>query len=539
MVIVRRFLLALALIAWSLPSLSISQQETPGERLKAEKLPERIEARIIDVTTISLTQRTTFTDNSLPDIPKYLVIYPKERVWNLPGFLSPGKIARRVREDHFVRLISADLLSGAPGGFDSEAIALKEVKDAAGALKIKWLSLSNARTRDRGRYNLLGMSAYGRIKELSSELRYEVKELGWLKSQDKGEVVREDLSRLNLNVSLRRRISEITTSNFRIKLNRTSLSGGWGAVNESTDVGFRVDVDTSYPFLNPIKIGFSGRYISMRSGEVESQMGAFSMYFRDNFERVGPFVLSFGLKPGLYGEPDGSTRFSVNPSLDVVTLLGEITLLKLRTEWGRVALPVGGDIFSRDFTTLNPRLRAERIGEIGCGFELRPENLSLSVEGFYQIRDDMHVPERIEDEVLAWRSVNLNAKIYGLKLDLKAKPAEGVEARAGYVHEFHRVSSAAHIPYRPEDRVEWEISYEAPVGMRLNLRGGFIGRRYVSKNGDEALDAYAAFEPSLSFPIGVGISGLLRGRIYTGKVEVMEGYELPQTTFDFGVKVRF
>ncbi len=540
MVIARRFLLMLVLIGWSLTcSSSFSQEGAAGERLKAENLPERIEARIIDVTRISLTQRSPFTDGSLPDIPKYLVVYPKERLWNLPGFLSPGKITRRIEGDHIVRLISADLLSGTPGGFCSEAIALKEVKDTAGALRIKWLSLSNARTKDRGRYNLLDMSAHGRIKDLSSDLRYNVKELGWLRTGGGEKKVRQDLSYLNLNIALRRRTSKITTSTFRIELDRTTMSGEWGVRNESTDVGFRVDVDTSYPFLNPIKLGFSGRYISTHSGEMESQIGAFSMYFRDNFERVGPFVLSIGLKPYLYGEPDGSTRFSVNPSMDVITLLGGITLLKLKGEWGKVVLPAGSDILRRDFTVLNPKLKAERIGEIACGFELRPENASLSAEGFYQLRDDMHVLSRIKGDVLAWSPINLNARIFGLRLNLKAEPAERVEAQARYTHEFHKVSSAEHIPYRPEDKLEWEISYETSAGMKLNLGGGFIGRRYVSENGDEALDAYAVFDPSLSFPLGMGISGFLRGKFYTGRVQAMEGYELPQTTVDFGVRVRF
>ncbi|HEX28627.1 TPA: TonB-dependent receptor [Candidatus Poribacteria bacterium] len=540
MVIVGRFLLTLALIiGWSLTSsFSFSQEQNTGEKLKAENLPERIEARIIDVTRISLTQRPPFTDSALPDIPKYLVVYPKEKVWNLPGFLSPKKITRRIGGDHIVRLISADLFSGAPGGFSSEAIALKEVKDVAGALRIRWFSLGNTRTKDRGRYNLLDMSAHGRIKELSSDLRYDVKELGWLKVGDKG-VARQDLSHLNLYAGLRRRTSGTTTSTFRIELDRTTMSGEWGIENESTDVGFKVDVDTSYPFLNPIKLGFSGRYISSRLGETESQIGAFNMYFRDNFERVGPFVLSIGLNPYLYGEPDGSTRFSLNPSMDAVTLLGEITLLRLRTEWGRVILPAGNDIFSRDFTALNPELRAERMSEIAWGFELRPENTSFSAEGFYQLRDDMHVLSRIKGDVLAWSPINLNARIFGLRLNLKAEPAEGVEAQARYTHEFHKVSSAEHIPYRPEDRLEWEISYETSAGMKLNLGGGFIGRRYVDRDGDRALDAYAVFDHSLSFPLGMGISGFLRGKFYTGRVQAMEGYELPQTTVDFGVRVRF
>ncbi|RKY05179.1 hypothetical protein DRP77_01730 [Candidatus Poribacteria bacterium] len=516
-------------------------QERKGERLRAEELPRRIEARIIDVTTVSLVQRRPFADPSLPPIPVYLIDRPKEKPWNLPPALLPGMVVRPERRALTRQGMILSVSPGTPGFLKADLLAFGGVEGVRGALRVKLESMGDRMTAGRGRRSFMGVGlslGYDRKpSSLRAGLGYELKNLGWLPAEPEEGIKRQDLSLWRIEAEWNRETSKEGDISIGIDLSGFQMEGDWGVSNSLTEMRLDLDANVVYPFLNPISLGFSGGYISCSRGEESEGIGFLTAYLRDNFERVGPIVLGFGAELIGYGE-----RIYLAPELSACTTAGGSILLELALR-RKVGLPATGErLFEEEFVAVNPSPPIERFWEAKGGIGFRPErSTELKVTGFFRRYGELPVPVELEGEpVKTWQYEGMKAKVAGISIELAFRPGRGTSISFSYRREFHMPEEGDHIPYRPQTVLRWEGRYEPPGGgMVLTVEGGIVGARYADAEGEGSLSGYGFLAPEVSVRLAEGLSAFMRAEFYTVQPEIMEGYKAARTRLGVGVRGRF
>ena len=135
-----------------------------------------------------------------------------------------------------------------------------------GFLHLNRQQLGNARTKERGDYNLDGIRGgfshqYQELSEISFDLGLNLKSLEWLSltsGESNGEIPnpQKDLMLVRSDLNWQQQISETTWST--LNLDTALLRVDHDASNlrdEAADLRFNYDMALSWPFLNPIHAG--------------------------------------------------------------------------------------------------------------------------------------------------------------------------------------------------------------------------------------------------------------------------------------------
>ena len=598
----RRIFLVLCFTFYVLLSLSqvyAQTQESSDTQLESD-LPDEVIAEIIDTTRIVLEPRSRFSDPLTPQLIHAIALYPKERLWNLPPTTTPQKAVKPTAPPPKNYKVHLSAYPSLPESLIYQVLFAGRANQTHGFLHLNRQQLGNARTKERGDYNLDGIRGglshqYKELSEISLDLGLNLKTLEWLPATEGNPNSQKDLSLFRSDLNWQQQISETTSSTLNLDTTLLRIDhDGSEPRDEVADLRLNFDMALSWPFLNPIHAGGNVEYFS--AGDAEEIIAR--LYARDEFSPFGPFVLSIGLEGVSFREHDETGEDRADPQLDMADTtqqpdaetsedktdaqlnmtdtseqpdieIGEDELnlplypsLALTTHLDKhwlirlegirtIARPQLATLyFDTDYINLNPFLRPENAWNAQITLKHhRGAKFEVDLSGFARQIDDLVVfiplKEHLEKidvqpaEELAWTPTNIDASIYGGQLLISARIVDRLDLRFRYTHEVSMPTIGEQIPYRAADRIDLDVVYHLPSELDFALKAELQGPRYVDMMTDETLEGYLLLKPKLSKTIGGYINAFVGGAFALGEYRLLEMYGLSQSNFDFGIELKF
>lgn len=587
-----RILSVFCIIFLIVPLFSNLDAETVDKKKEPEELesdlPEVIKARVIDITHIQLNPRARFEDTVEPLIGQSLGIYPKERLWNLPDILTPSKVDLKKSAESDNYLISLEARPRLPGSFLYNVLFAGDIQPIRGLINIDSQHLGDKFTKNRGEYNLnrfhtsVGYSS-GDLEQsagipgkqgtevsatsatvsatsatetgtgdldLDADIQYETKELGWLREEtEENETVRKELTLLKCDFDWSQSLTDETQMTLDLNGDLFRISEkNESNYDEGVNLGLNLDISTYWPFINPINFGGGIEYFSADSDSPpkkgKTELPAYTVYARNHYAALGPFVLDFRGELITFSEPDdegeNETKLFFNPDLTITSKLSEKLVLQSRLNRSIERKSLSEHYFYQDYVALNPFLRMPKSwnGLISLKYQsivAQASRLNIKLSGFAKQVDDLVVLyPSAQSRSKFWYPDNIDAFLYGgeLSFDLST---DRFEFSAKYIHEIQEPDTVTHIPYRPAEQLEFDLAYRAQYGIGIEFGGEFYGPRFVDIEEDEKLDSYFIGRTKLSKELGE--YGIIFIGVQFGESEPLRGYEFSETFVDFGFKL--
>ena len=351
-----------------------AQTLEPSEEQLESDLPDEVIAEIIDTTRIVLEPRSRFSDPLVPQLIHAIALYPKERLWNLPPATTPQKTVKPTTPPPKNYRFHLTAYPSLPESLIYQVLFAGRTKQTHGFLHLNRQQLGNARTKERGDYNLDGIRGgfshqYQELSEISLDLGLNLKALEWLPLTS-GEIDGEtsnpqkDLMLFRSDLNWQQQISETSWSTLNLD---TVLLGvdhdGSNLRDQAADLRFNFDMALSWPFLNPIHVGGNVEYFSATDNRFDRDTWGtiVRLYARDEFSPFGPFVCSIGVEGVSFRENDDAGENKVAPQLDV-----ENATEQTNTETGEDTADL-----QLDMADLTPQTEAE-TGADRASLQLNP-----------------------------------------------------------------------------------------------------------------------------------------------------------------------
>ena len=287
----------------SLSPVYAQTQESSEEQLESD-LPDEVIAEIIDTTRIVLEPRSRFNDPLTPELIHAIALYPKERLWNLPPTATPQKAVKPTTPPPKNYRLHLTAYPSLPESLFYQMLFAGRTEGTHGFVHLNRQQLGNARTKERGNYNLDGVRGrlshrYQELSEISFDLGLNLKALEWLPATENPPNPQKDLLLFRSDLNWQQQISETTWST--LNLDTALLRVDHDASNqrdEATDLRFNFDMAISWPFLNPIHAGGHVEYFSATDKRFnrDTWETIVRLYARDEFSPFGPFVCSIGVE---------------------------------------------------------------------------------------------------------------------------------------------------------------------------------------------------------------------------------------------------
>lgn len=319
----RRILPVLCFTFYILLSLSqqiyAQTQESSDTQLESD-LPDEVIAEIIDTTRIVLEPRSRFSDPLMPQLIHAIALYPKERLWNLSPTTTPQKAVKPTAPPPKNYKVHLNAYPSLPESLVYQVLFAGRTKGAHGFLHLNRQQLGNARTKERGDYNLDGIRGglshqYQQLSEISLDLGLNLKALEWLPPTSR-EIDKEvpnpqkDLRLFRTDLNWQQQISATTWSTFDLDtaLLRVDHNGS-NLRDEAADLRLNFDMALSWPFLNPIHAGGNVEYFSATADRFgrDTWGTIVRLYARDEFSPFGPFVCGIGVEGVSIRNSDGAS----------------------------------------------------------------------------------------------------------------------------------------------------------------------------------------------------------------------------------------
>ncbi len=452
----RKALHVLCFTLYVLLSLSQVYAQTlePSEEQLESDLPDEVIAEIIDTTRIVLEPRSRFGDPLVPQLIHAIALYPKERLWNLPPATTPQKAVKPTAPPPKNYRVHLTAYPSLPESLIYNVLFAGRTKQTHGFIHLNRQQLGNARTKERGDYNLDGIRGgfshqYQELSDISLDLGLNLKALEWLPLTS-GEIDREtsnpqkNLMFFRSDLNWQQQISETSWSTLNLD---TGLLGvdhdGSNLRDEAADLRLNFDMALSWPFLNPIHVGGNVEYFSATDnrGNRDNWGTIVRLYARDEFSPFGPFVFSMGVEgvslrnsdgagdedkadsplngtdapqqtdaETSEGEADlqlnmadtpqqtetetgaGRASLQLNPSLALTTYLDKHWLIQLEGSRTVVRHRLSTLYFDTDYINLNPLLLPEKTWNAQITLKHhRGEKFEVDLSGFVRQIDDLVV----------------------------------------------------------------------------------------------------------------------------------------------------
>ena len=529
-----------------------TEQPTEEERLSAD-LPEVIRAEIIDTTRVFLSPRARFNDPSEPQLISAASLYAKERFWNLPPILTPQRIATPQVPTPKSYALQLTAYPSLPEGLFYDVLLAGEVNQTRGYLALGREQLGDERTKGRNDYNVDRFRGgfnrqYQELSEFGASAGLRLKSLEWLSTTPQADTVGKDLLLLDAALDWKQQVSETTWSTLHVDVEQLRFDhADADEQDNSTNAHLNLDLAASWPFLNPIHVGGDFEYLTAENAQSRQDFWStfLRFYVRDAFTPLGPFVVGLNGEVVSFRErsetDEDQTRVLLNPGLTLTTKLGPSWRLQLLGNRTVSSQPLSTLYFDTDYISLNPFLRPEKRWE---GQALvkhhRGTNVEVNMSMFARQHKDLFAFARLDDvNTVTWMPVNIDATIIGGQLEVFVRLSNRIDLWLRYVHEEHNPDVGEQIPYRPADTAEVDLMLHTPGDFHVSLRGAFMGKRYIDANAPDTLDSYFRFRPKISKTVQRYVDVFIGGAFTLGDYQLLDGYELSQGNFDFGLDVKF
>ena len=561
----------LSCIILSNAEISAQTPDSTEDKLKSE-LPERVLVMIIDTTMIQLVQRERFTDSVSPGMGRYLGIYAKERPWNLPDILTPPRFVP-AKESGLLKdsLVLLTVYPSYPQALFYQGFLSGRFEDMDGLLYFNRQNLFDNRTENRGKYNIDNFRGswgyhYQDLTDLEVDIRYDAKNLGWLKapvineSEEDTNILRKDIALFNANFDWRQQIAESSQSTVNVDITAFRMdSQENNETDTGMDAGLNLGIATYWPFGNPIDFGGGVEYFIATDkypddmAEEQFWSPIFRLYFREKFLNFGIFNVraDVGAAGFRERETDGGYRTYLQPnsSITITTKPSDNLVFQLDGSSTVNRKKYTDLYFYDDYVTLNPFLKFEKTWFAGATLKLNSKKVNIEATGFAQMVNDLvflNKTEYVKDMPidvlgeLSWTPDNLDAHIFGGQFKLDLLLAQGMNASMRFTHEFQQPKEdGQYIPYRPQDKLSLSLSYFSPSGFGFNIAGEANGPRFYDLSFDDTLPLYFFWKFKLSKIFSQYIMAFIGGQFSSGNYELLKGYELPKQAVDFGVSLKF
>lgn len=536
------------------------------EELESD-LPEVIKAKVVDITHIELNPRERFQDTVEPKIGQARGIYPKERLWNLPNIFTPSKVNLKeiVETDNY--LISLEARPRLPSSLLYNVLFAGDIQPVRGLINIDSQNLGDDFTEGRGEYNWnsfrvsLGYSPKLFDLDIDGDVKYETKELGWLKyenSEIPNESIRKKLTLFKSDFDWSQQVTDETEIKLDLNGDFVEVSEDrWSGYDKGVNLNLSFDVNTYWPFINPFSFGGSVEYSSTDSESPprigKAELPTYRVYARNHYTALGPFVLDLSGEFVNLNEPnedsETETKLFFNPGLILTTKLSERTVLQNSINRSVEKETLSELYFHQDYIAFNPFLRTPKSWNalISLKYQTVLENIEFKISGFGKKVDDYIVlryhslsftpegfgtitkirpiwyPDNIEDVLLYGGefSFGLNTD----KLDIWAK----------YKHEIQESDEVEQVPYRPNDYFEFSLAYSAEYGINIELGGEFGSTRFTDVEQDEKLESYFIGKTKIGKTLGK--YAIIFLEMQFGEYEPIRDYKFSDYLVDFGVKL--
>jgi len=550
----------LSCIILSNSEVSAQAPDSTEDKLKSE-LPERVLVTIIDTTMIQLVQRERFNDSIKPGMGEYLGIYAKERPWNLPDILTPPRFVAS-RKSGLLKdsLVLLTVYPSFPQALFYQGFLSGRFEDMDGLIYFNRQNLFDSRTEKRGKYNVDNFRGvwgyhYRDLTDLKVDVRYDAKNLGWLRFPKEGGLLRKDVALFNASCDWQQRFSSgaQSTLNFDITGFRMDSQDS-NEVDSGMNVGLNLGITGYWPLWNPMDFGAgveysiaTDKYPDSLKEEEQFWSPVFRLYLREKFINLG--VFNFRADVGAIGfrerETDDGTRTYVQPnsSITITTKLSDNLIFQLDGSRAINRKKYDELYFYQDYTTLNPFLKLEKMWCANAALKLHSKGINIEAIGFAQMVDDLiFLNETKNVNELSWTPDNLDVEVYifggQVKFDLFL--SKGMSASIQFIHEFQKLKEELqHIPYRPQDVLSLNLSYSSPGGFGFSLTGKANGPRFYNLDSDDTLPPYFLWKLRLSKTFSQYITAFISGEFSSGRYELLKDYELPRQTVDLGVSLKF
>jgi len=433
-------------------------------------------------------------------------------------------------------------------------------EDMDGLIYFNRQNLFDSRTEKRGKYNVDNFRGvwgyhYRDLTDLKVDVRYDAKNLGWLRFPKEGGLLRKDVALFNASCDWQQRFSSgaQSTLNFDITGFRMDSQDS-NEVDSGMNVGLNLGITGYWPLWNPMDFGAgveysiaTDKYPDSLKEEEQFWSPVFRLYLREKFINLG--VFNFRADVGAIGfrerETDDGTRTYVQPnsSITITTKLSDNLIFQLDGSRAINRKKYDELYFYQDYTTLNPFLKLEKMWCANAALKLHSKGINIEAIGFAQMVDDLiFLNETKNVNELSWTPDNLDVEVYifggQVKFDLFL--SKGMSASIQFIHEFQKLKEELqHIPYRPQDVLSLNLSYSSPGGFGFSLTGKANGPRFYNLDSDDTLPPYFLWKLRLSKTFSQYITAFISGEFSSGRYELLKDYELPRQTVDLGVSLKF
>ncbi len=253
-----------------------------------------------------------------------------------------------------------------------------------------------------------------------------------------------------------------------------------------------------------------------------------------------PFILVLG------GRLDEHDRWGSRGSFSTAVLFNVSADLKLRASVGTgfkgptlIELSSGTWSMGPYLVHSNPDLKPEYSTGYQFGAEyVFARGLTARLSLF---RNDIEnlISNRFVGRDMYWENVN-RAMTRGMELDLSARVSAAVSARLGWtVLDTEDKLTGLELTYRAGHKLALAVDWDfRPLGLRLNVEGEYIGRRFADAANTARLGGYALLNCSADKDLGKALRLFARVDNILGRTDIADEYDIHGVRFLCGLKAR-
>lgn len=306
------------------------------------------------------------------------------------------------------------------------------------------------------------------------------------------------------------RFSNMKIASYWSQYNRSLVSHNDTSISKELTLRAEFQYDRQMFYNNLVTIGGDYSYNKSRSDIIDGSEDIKSLFVQDQIGWLNIFSAILGLR--MDAHTDWGTQY--NPNLNLMYKSPDILKLRVSIARGFKAPTLsqlymfwyhtfGGGFWIKGNSNLNP----ERSIGYQISAELKPFipiwcNISLF---WNDVRDMITIEQTGTYEGKALFSYINAEKINtrGIEFELRTNPLKYITSSFGYTYTIAKdMDTDKELTYTPRHKLTGILSFDyEQIGLSLDLRGEYNGKRYIDSENMNILDGYYLLHSNLSMAI--------------------------------------